>query len=1046
MMKQNKKQSKIISLSLFVILIVLIFAPVINIMADNKTINISTVKDYISFAKKCKTDTWSQDKTVNLLSNIDFSDSKFVTIPTFGGHFNGNGYTLSGINIESKGSYIGIFRYIQKNATVENLNVSGHISPDGTKKYVGGIVGENSGTIKNCFFNGNISGESNTGGICGYQKESGKITSCTFEGEVIGNSYTGGICGQSYGIIESCKNNGKINTTNTEKEKSIQDIKIDNVDISELRTTENVDAPTDTGGICGYSKGKILNCINMGNVGYKSVGYNTGGICGRQSGYVSQCKNYGTINGRKDIGGISGQAEPYILLEYSQDIFERINSVLSKMNKIVRNSDFLSGSDVDNKMDDIDENITNIRNSTETLSKDTKKYSDDITDNVNDFSNKLHNYVDDLRDVSEELSEGIETLSDASSYLNNSGLSLKKAIQKANAAINDAQRAKDEISDCMVIIKSGIDVDSMKSISDSLKKCKEYISNIKSNISSAKEDINDAVGGIESSLSSASRSVDNANKSVSTLVLALDTFSSAFDKIYDITDSVSKESSFNLPAASDYFGNDFDEFIDNIKSTQKSFTALRNIVKEKKNTLSDDIDNLSGEIEVLSEILKDAYNDNLNPDEKDIIEDVSEIDSPGDTRGKIDSSENTGKIYGDINVGGITGAMAIEYDFDPEDDIQKENNKSLKFSYRTKCVIRRCKNNGEINSSKDYCGGIAGKMDLGSIISCENYGDISADDGNYAGGISGLSETVIRNSVSKCNISGTNYVGGIVGKGKTVSDCYSCVKIFGFEECAGSVAGYGEKINFKGNFFVSDDIGGIDDINYSAIAEETDIETFVNHVKSQFGTDVTFCLTFKADDKEIAKVPFSYKVPISEKDIPKVPKKSGYQGKWSYYDYKNPTCDAVIEAEYYRDIEIIESDLKRKQSKSVIMVCGAFDSYATVYASKLSKYPQYITDKRPFDGYSVKINGVYTEKYTVRYLPVSDSPVDIYIENEGKIERVNTKTVGSYLEFETAWNNFKVYEVPKSFILIITVCVLILLILLFAVIFKTKKIPANSND
>ncbi|MFR6425989.1 MAG: hypothetical protein ACLUNO_10945, partial [Oscillospiraceae bacterium] len=72
---------------------------------------------------------------------------------------------------------------------------------------------------------------------------------------------------------------------------------------------------TDVGGICGFSSGVIIGCTNWGGVGFEHVGYNIGGIVGRQSGLVSGCTNWGTASGRKDVGGICGQMEPFITLD-----------------------------------------------------------------------------------------------------------------------------------------------------------------------------------------------------------------------------------------------------------------------------------------------------------------------------------------------------------------------------------------------------------------------------------------------------------------------------------------------------------------------------------------------------------------------------------------------------------------------------------------------------------------------------------------------------------------------------------------------------------
>ena len=75
-------------------------------------------------------------------------------------------------------------------------------------------------------------------------------------------------------------------------------------------STSVLNSTVDIGGICGYSQGVIVSCTNESLVGYEHVGYNVGGIVGRQNGYVQMCVNNGEVFGRKDVGGIAGQAEP----------------------------------------------------------------------------------------------------------------------------------------------------------------------------------------------------------------------------------------------------------------------------------------------------------------------------------------------------------------------------------------------------------------------------------------------------------------------------------------------------------------------------------------------------------------------------------------------------------------------------------------------------------------------------------------------------------------------------------------------------------------
>lgn len=101
---------------------------------------------------------------------------------------------------------------------------------------------------------------------------------------------------------------------------------------------------------------------------------------------------------------------------------------------------------------------------------------------------------------------------------------------------------------------------------------------------------------------------------------------------------------------------------------------------------------------------------------EDRIVDVSDEEIEKTTRGKAYACRNNGEVEGDVNVGGIAGSMAIEYDLDPEDDITKVGSDSLNFTLKTRAIIQNCVNQGEVTSKKDNAGGIAGNMALGLVV------------------------------------------------------------------------------------------------------------------------------------------------------------------------------------------------------------------------------------------------------------------------------------------------------------------------------------------
>ena len=173
----------------------------------------------------------------------------WTPIQQYDGTFDGAQHTISGIYCVSDTiEEAGIFQNTIDNAIVENIGVLDSYYCLKKGYNVGGIVGFNSGIIRNCYNEGMVSSLYNN------------------------DNYLGGICGMNGGgTITGCYNKGKV---------------------------ANSVWGTRAGGICGRSTNKILNCYNTGSV---TGGYMVGGICGSNassttSGRIENCYSIGTIN------------------------------------------------------------------------------------------------------------------------------------------------------------------------------------------------------------------------------------------------------------------------------------------------------------------------------------------------------------------------------------------------------------------------------------------------------------------------------------------------------------------------------------------------------------------------------------------------------------------------------------------------------------------------------------------------------------------------------------------------------------------------------
>ncbi len=191
------------------------------------------------------------------------------------GTFNGQNHTISGLYFDNENQdYVGLFGYTREVAEIKNVGVINSFFRG--KDKIGGICGENSGTITNCYNTGSINGDSYVGGVCGENSHHNSITNCYNTGDINGNNNVGGICGcnsSSKKQISNCYNIGSIN------------------------------GDFQVGGICGVNRSTIRSCYNTGSVNGDSY---VGGVCGVNNSAIRSCYSTGSVNGDSYVGGVCG--------------------------------------------------------------------------------------------------------------------------------------------------------------------------------------------------------------------------------------------------------------------------------------------------------------------------------------------------------------------------------------------------------------------------------------------------------------------------------------------------------------------------------------------------------------------------------------------------------------------------------------------------------------------------------------------------------------------------------------------------------------------
>ena len=991
--------------------------------ADGNEITISSAKELVNFSKNCSLDTWSQGKTVRLTADIDLTSVDFAPIPTFGGTFLGNGHTISGLHIDSSGSRLGLFRSIQKGAVVQDLHVSGTVAPDGSRTFVGGIAGVNAGAIRNCSFRGIVKGDEAVGGIVGRNDETGEIAGCTASGTVQGLDCTGGIAGRNLGLLLKCENDAEVNTIQHDTSPDLDALSGSLNQLSGNQREEGdalLNSHTDTGGVAGYSGGAIQSCVNNGAVGYPHVGYNVGGIAGRQTGYLADCVNNGAILGRKDVGGIAGQAEPYLALGADSDTLTRLRRELDTLDDLVQSAidhTQASGDAISAKLERIGLSTDAARDSSKRLLDHASDFVDDNVDSLNSFSvtvtaalDKMEPALEDLSDAAgylDILADQLETALNASADtpksdqnitnavvdLKKAGKSLTEATNALATASNTLQQAikvqhPDKINGAIVALCKGISNlgsaiselgkalntfsqvseenfsggheesgeddpptvsgallkmgEALKGIGDALQTIADNVTLDPILLQSALSDLNRSIQSFHTAAQQLAESSDDLSKAMSDLISVGGAVSrkleSAFSAMSKAVDRLTEDGPLELSPLGQEARDAGDDLYASLSDLSSGMKELRTTVDSAGDTLAADLRAVSRQMNKVLDLVLDALTDIQNGTEADreLIEDTSDEDISATRQGKVTGCRNTGAVEGDRNVGGAVGSMAIEYDLDPEDDVERF---SLGTTYETKAVLQDCLNRGTVTAKKDCAGGLAGRMDLGTALECQNYGDVTSTSGDYVGGVVGYADATVRDSYAKCVLSGASYIGGIAGWADRLRNCAAIVTVDEGTECVGAIAGDAdlEKGELTGNRFVDTGTAGIDGVSYAGIAEPVDFEALraVAGIPTEF---VSFTLTLMAEDETVAAIPFYYGEDLSLVKLPEVPEREDGYGVWPEFDTSGLNSDITLEAVYTPWVTLVASKAA-EGNLALALAEGRFTEDAALEVANSSQTP-----------------------------------------------------------------------------------------------------------
>lgn len=977
---------------------------------SQEVISISSAGEFIEFAQNCTFDTYSKGKTFVLTNDIKFINDDFVPAATFCGIFDGQGYTIDGVSIHQLGTDLGMFRFVEEGALVKNLNVKVNINPTGSKDQIGGIAGTNRGTIINCSVDGNLRAESSLGGVAGYNEKTGLIENCENRATLVGNDKIGGIVGNNEGTINNCTNRGAVNDSEDTVSDEDKDESTMSFDIKQAAIGEKIN---DTGGVAGYSSGVIKGSVNYGTIGYAHSGYNTGGIVGRQNGCVYASNNYGIIQGRKDVGGIVGQFEPYLLINYNEDTLQKVQN---QVDILLNQADSLSAV-TENAGDSLIANADKVKDSLTSIRDISRGYKDYYGDTTESFADDLQSTMDRIQDItnSMELDDYGDQRSDYDDLKDDLDEAQNLYRRITNLRSGTSLKERWNLITRLNTLMKNIARESRELVEDTVDKTANNVDDTKDDLDALRTEANTLSDLIENNYTNLKDDIDNTDEDLTA------NFNTLYDNMEALGDSA-KSSRLDI---------------------QNQVDSMRDQLRNIQTTLKDGVDEIRDKID----------DDGTKDDETDskIYDDESDSDDDSIRNGTIILCRNFAEVQSDSNAGGIAGTISIEVSLDPESDVEVEGDRTLNMTRNARATVLSCINRADVTVKNDCAGGIAGRADMGALISNENYSNVETTDGDYVGGIAGRCNYMIRGNYAMGAITGKNYQGGIVGLGKDMANNHAMVVILNLVgEKIGTIAGEADGA-ITGNVYVKQQAtGAVNHVTYENQARAVSYQELVSMEGTPRGFS-SITVRFYAEDELIRTMSFKYGDDVTADLFPIVESKPGVYYKWDVNEILGINRNWNV----YGSYEPWTTTIATSEKVPILLAESNFHPHAVLSCGEIdSKELPSLSGYNVIRGYSFEISEPEPHRNTGDNMKLRVLAADCgktakaALIQDGKLVPVDSVRDGKYIVFSVGnTSEFAIVEETQiPWLLIAGVGVLgLLLIVIFRKLARRKKQKSESE-
>lgn len=338
------------------------------------------------------------------------------------------------------------------------------------------------------------------------------------------------------------------------------------------------------------------------------------------------------------------------------------------------------------------------------------------------------------------------------------------------------------------------------------------------------------------------------------------------------------------------------------------------------------------------------------------------------------------------------------------------------------------------------------------VLRCENYGRIESTAGDYVGGVVGQSLSHIKQSYAKCTVAGGEYVAGIVGWGNGLEGCLAMVKVKEADAFSGAIAGkVSDNAEVVDNYFVSEEVAGIDRISYSGKAEPVSYQTLLETE----GVPVNFRqmkITFYADDEEVGMAECAYGGSVGLEKYPNIPVKEGFYADWDNKELTNVRLDEDVSVEYVRYLTTLAGSWMRDNGQSSLLADGRFLQEDELIVEKLDvntadvALPGGEETGELTESWQITIPDDGASAHQIRYqAPQGQTEgVDIYVQDSAGWRKAEPELMGIYHLFSAEGGSVKIaVSVTEKgimdYIVFIAAGAVVLILVIVLIVHKRRK-------